>query len=91
MRTTGDTVFIDGIILISKSESCIQRNISFREMFVITKSVTDKKALIEFYGIKSRITEEGFGIDQRMLGKEVLECRNQRWSYPLLQSQSPDR
>ena len=29
MGTTGDTIFIDGIILIFKAESCIQRNISF--------------------------------------------------------------
>lgn len=78
MRTTGDSVFIDGIILIFKSGSCIQRNISFREMFVITKSVTGKKALIELYGIESSITEEGFRIDQRMFGKEVSECWNQK-------------
>ena len=46
-------------------------------MFVITKSVTGKKALIELYGIESSITEEGFRIDQRMFGKEVSECWNQ--------------
>ena len=51
IRATGDTVFVDGIILIFKSESCIQRNISFREMFVITKSVTGKKSFS--VGIKS--------------------------------------
>ena len=30
-------------------------------MFVITKSVTGKKALIEFYGIESCITKECLG------------------------------
>ena len=79
MGTTGDTVFIDGIILIFKSGSCIQRNISFREMFVITKSVTGKKALIELYGIESSITEECFWIDQGMFEKEVFECRDQKF------------
>ena len=76
MGTTRNTIFIDGIILIFKPGSCIQRNISFREMFVITKSITGKKALIELCGIESCISEECFGIDQRMLGKEVLECRD---------------
>ena len=76
MGTTRNTIFIDGIIQIFKSGSCIQRNISFREMFVITKSVTGKKALIELCGIESSITQEGFWIDQRMLGKEVLQCRD---------------
>lgn len=72
IRATGDTVFVDGIILIFKSGSCIQRNISFREMFVITKSVTGKKALIELCGIECRISEEGFGLDQWMFEKEVF-------------------
>lgn len=31
-------------------------------MFVITKSVTGKKALIELCGIESSITQEGFGL-----------------------------
>lgn len=66
MRTTGDTIFIDGIILIFKSGSCIQWNISFRKMFVITKSVTGKKALIDLCGIESCISKEGFRIDQWM-------------------------
>ena len=46
-------------------------------MFVITKSVTGKKALINFHGIKSSISEESFRIDQWMFGKEVSECWNQ--------------
>lgn len=36
MRTTGDTVFIDSIILIFKSGSCIQRNIRMGEMSSIS-------------------------------------------------------
>lgn len=79
MGTTGDSVFINGIILIFKSGSCVQRDIGFGEMFVITKSVTSKKILIEIYGIKSCITKECFRIDQRMSGKEVLECWNQKF------------
>ena len=58
MGTAGDSVFINGIILIFKSRSCVQRDIGFGEMFVITKSVTSKKILIEFYGIKSCIAKE---------------------------------
>lgn len=68
MGTAGNSVFINGIILIFKSGSCIQRDIGFGKMFVITKSVASKKILIEFYGIKSRITKECFRIDQRMSG-----------------------
>ena len=79
MGTAGDSVFINGIILIFKSRSCVQRDIGFGEMFVITKSVTSKKILIEFYGIKSSIAKECFRIDQRMSGKEVLECLNQKF------------
>lgn len=79
IRATGDTVFVDGIILIFKSGSCIQRNISFREMFVITKSVTGKKALIELCGIECCISEEGFGLDQWMFEKEVFQCRDQKF------------
>lgn len=79
IRATGDTVFVDGIILIFKSGSCIQRNVSFREMFVITKSVTGKKALIEFCGIECSISEEGFGLDQWMFEKEVFQCRDQKF------------
>ena len=48
-------------------------------MSVITKSVTGKKILIEFYGIKSRIAKEYFRIDERMTGKEVLECWDQKF------------
>ena len=72
MGTTRNTIFIDGIIRIFKTRSCIQRNISFREMLVITKSVTGKKALIKLCGIESSITQKGFWINQRMLGKGVL-------------------
>lgn len=53
MRTTGDTVFIDSIILIFKSGSCIQRNIRLGEMSIITKSVTGKKVFVDFSSIKS--------------------------------------
>lgn len=35
-------------------------------MFVITKSVTGKKALIDLCGIESCISKEGFRIDQWM-------------------------
>ncbi len=79
MGTAGDSVFINGIILIFKSGSCIQGDIGFGEMFVITKSVTSKKILIESCGIKSSIAKECFRIDQRMSGKEVLECWNQKF------------
>ena len=48
-------------------------------MFVITKSVTGKKALIELCGIESSITQEGFWINQRMLGKEIFKCGNQKF------------
>ena len=34
------------------------------------------KRQIELCGIESSITQEGFWIDQRMLGKEVLQCRD---------------
>ncbi len=78
MRTAWNTILIDGIILIFKSGSCIQRNISFREMSVIAKSAAGKKAFIEFYSIESSITKECFRIDQRMFGKEVFECRDQK-------------
>ena len=63
---------IDGIIQIFKSGSCIQRNISFREMFVITKSVTGKKALIELCGIESSITGKVFGLIKGCLEKKSL-------------------
>ena len=56
MSTTGNTVFINAIILIFKSGSYIQWNISFRKMFVITKSITAKKTLIKLCSIESSIT-----------------------------------
>lgn len=66
MGTTGNTIFINGIIPTFKSGFCIQRNIRLDEMSVITKSVTSKKLFVEFCSIKSRITKEFFGINQRM-------------------------
>ncbi len=48
-------------------------------MFVITKSVTGKKAPIKFYDIKSSISEEGLRIDQWMFGKEVFKCWNKKF------------
>ena len=63
MRATGNTIFINGIILIFKTRSCIQRDISFREMVIITEGVTGKEVLIKLNGIKSRISEEGFRIN----------------------------
>ena len=63
MRATGNNIFINGIILIFKTRSCIQRDISFREMFIITEGVTGKEVLIKLNGIKSRISEEGFRIN----------------------------
>ena len=39
-------------------------------MFVITKSVTGKKALIELCGIESSITQEGFGLIKGCLEKK---------------------
>ena len=68
MRTTRDPVFIDSIILIFKTCSCIEWNICFLEMPVLTKSITGKKALIKLSGIESGISEEGFGIDQWSFG-----------------------
>ena len=42
-------------------------------MFVITKSVTGKKALIELCGIESSITQEGFlGLIKGCLEKKSL-------------------
>src|SRR5699024_3432394 len=79
MRTTRDPVFIDSIILIFKTCSCIEWNICFLEMPVLTKSITGKKALIKQSGIESGISEEGFRVDQWMPGKEVFECRDQKF------------
>lgn len=70
MRTTGNTIFVYGVVRILKTGPCVQRNICFLEMSVFTKGVTGKKRLIKSYGIKSSITEKGFGIDQRMPGKK---------------------
>ena len=39
-------------------------------------SDTGKETLIELCGIESSIAEKSFRIDQRMFGKEVLECRD---------------
>lgn len=72
MGTTGNTIFINGIILTFKSESCIQRNIRLDEMSVITKSVTSKKFFVEFCSIKSRITKEFFGLISGCFKKKSL-------------------
>lgn len=72
MGTAGDSVFINGIILIFKSGSCIQRDIGFGEMFVITKSVTSKKILIEFYVSKAASPRNVFGLIRGCLEKKSL-------------------
>lgn len=66
MGTAGDTIFVDGIILIFKTGSCIERDICFREMFIITKSVAGKKIFIELQGIESSVSKECFRIEQRV-------------------------
>ena len=65
--TAGDTVRIEGIILVFQTGSGIQWDISLGEMPAVTKGIAGQKKLIEFYGIKGRITKEGFGIDQWVL------------------------
>lgn len=67
MGTAGDTVCIDGIILIFQTGSGIQGDISFREMSVETEGIAGQEIFIEFYSIECRISKEGFGIDQRVL------------------------
>ena len=67
MGTAGNTVCVDGIILIFKPGSCIQRNISFGELSIVTEGIAGEKLFIKFYGIESRIPKEGFGIGQGVL------------------------
>ena len=74
----GNSILIDGVILVFKTRSCGERNIGLLEMLVIPKSVTSKKALIELHGIESCVTEKCFRIDQRVFGKEILQGWNQK-------------
>lgn len=70
MRTTGNTIFVYGVVRILKTGPCVQRNICFLEMSVFTKGVTGKKRLIKSYGIKSSITGKGLGLTSGCLEKK---------------------
>lgn len=79
MRTAGNPIFIDLIILLFKTGSGVKWDISFTKVFIISESIAGKKLWVECCSIKSSITKESFGIDQWMLGKEVFERWNQKF------------
>ena len=74
---TGNAALVQGIILIFQPSAGVQRNIGFLKMDAIAigicaKGIAGKKFLIKPDRIESGITEEYFGIDERMGGKEIL-------------------
>ncbi len=73
----GNAVLVQGIILIFQPSAGIQRNIGLLKMDAIAigicaKGIAGKKFLIKHDRIESGITEESFGIDERVGGKKIL-------------------
>ena len=75
--TTGNPVFINGIVKVFKMCPGVQRNIGFLEVPAITKGIPGKKFLVQADRIKGGVTKEGVRPDQRMCSEKVLKSRNQ--------------
>ena len=67
MRTAGNPIFINRVVLFFKTSPGIQRDISFIKVFMISERITGKKFGIECRSIKSSIAKKSFGINQWML------------------------
>ena len=72
MRTAGNAVIIYSVIDSFEPEFIFQRNIRF------FKGCFHQQIFIDLDGIESGIPQKRFGIDERMLPEEILQCRDQR-------------
>ena len=72
MRTAGNAVIIYGVIDSFEPEFIFQRDIRF------FKGCSHQQIFIDLDGIESGIPQKRFGIDERMLPEEILQCRDQR-------------
>ena len=73
MRTAGNAVIIYDVINSFEFEFVFQRNIHF------FKGCFLQQIFINLDGIESGIPQKRFGIDKRMLLKEILQSRDQRF------------
>ena len=71
MRTAGNPIFIDLIILLFKTSSGVKWDISFTKVLIISESVASKKLWIECRGIKSSIAKKSFWVDQWNSGGKI--------------------
>jgi len=83
MWTAWNTICIDGVIIVFQMRPRIKRNISFGKMKPITtviraKSISSKQLFIKIGCVKGRISQKSFGVDKRMLFKEILQGRYQQ-------------
>lgn len=72
MWTAGDAVFVNSIVCADRMRSCIERYISTVKMPSGSKGISRKKIFVYLYGIKGRISEKCFGIEEGMQGEKVL-------------------
>ena len=76
MRTAGNPIFINRVVLFFKTSPGIQWDISFIKMLMISESIAGKKFGIECRSIKSSIAKESFWVNQWMLKKEIFQSWN---------------
>lgn len=71
MRTTGNTIFVDGITVIFHRKFYVERNKCF------FKSNFTEKRFVDFNRVKSSITKKSLRSDKWMLLKEINQDRKQ--------------
>ena len=47
MRTAGNTIFVNAVVLMFNTGSGVKRDISFSKVFVVSEGITGKKQWIE--------------------------------------------